>query len=129
MRALTPGTISPPFGRYAHGVEVPPGARWVRTSGQLGQAADGAVPADIHDQAVICFDNIAAILATARMSAADIVHLSAYVTDRAHFPAFMRARDAFLAGVDRLPGSTLLIVGGFTRPEFLVEVEALAAAV
>lgn len=39
----------------------------------------------------------------------------------------MTARDAWLAGVDRLPASTLVIVSGFTRPEFLVEIEAMAA--
>jgi enamine deaminase RidA (YjgF/YER057c/UK114 family) len=30
--------------------------------------------------------------------------------------------------VVRLPASTLVIVSGFTRPEFLVEVEVTAAA-
>jgi enamine deaminase RidA (YjgF/YER057c/UK114 family) len=40
---------------------------------------------------------------------------------------YMAARDAWLAGVARLPASTLVIVSGFTRPEFLVEVEVTAA--
>ena len=31
--------------------------------------------------------------------------------------------------VTRLPASTLVIVQGFTRPEFVVEVEVTAAAV
>jgi enamine deaminase RidA (YjgF/YER057c/UK114 family) len=33
-----------------------------------------------------------------------------------------------VAGLTPLPASTLMIVQGFTRPEFLVEIEALAAS-
>ena len=39
----------------------------------------------------------------------------------------MAARDGWLAGISRLPASTLVIVSGFTRPEFVVEVEVTAA--
>lgn len=131
MKPLTPDTIAPPFARYSHGVEVPAGARWVRTSGQLGLAEDGRIPEDPFDQGQICFGNIRAILAEAGMGPADVVHVSAYVTDRAYMQGYMRARDAFLAEVpdDRLPSSTLVIVSGFTRPEFKVEVEVSAAAI
>ncbi|TNF65095.1 MAG: RidA family protein [Rhodobacteraceae bacterium] len=131
MRSLNPASISPPFARYAHGVEIPPGARIVRTSGQLGLAADGTVPDTAEDQARICFAQIAAILAEAGMGPADVVHLSAWVTDRAHMAGYMAARDDFLAECpdDRLPASTLVIVSGFTRPEFKVEVEVMAARV
>ncbi|WP_290558842.1 RidA family protein [Aestuariivita sp.] len=130
MKSLNPASISPPFARYAHGVELPAGARIVRTSGQLGLAADGSVPEAPFDQAQICFANITAILAEARMTARDVVHVSAYVTDRAHMQGYMAARDAFLAECPEghLPSSTLVIVSGFTRPEFKVEVEVWAAA-
>ncbi|WP_428927799.1 RidA family protein [Marinibacterium sp. SX1] len=130
MKSLQPATISPPFARYSHGIELPPGQRIVRSSGQLGLAGDGQVPEDPFDQAMICFGNIRAILAEAAMGPADIFHLSAYVTDRAHMAGYMAARDRFLADTpdDRLPSSTLLIVSGFTRPEFKVEVEIWAAA-
>ena len=128
MKNLNPATIAPPFARYSHGIEVPPGWRMVRTSGQLGQAHDGTVPEGSEAQAAICFENIAAILGEAGMGAGDVCHVSAYVTDRAHMPGYMAARDAFLAGNDVLPSSTLVIVSGFTRPEFVVEVEVWAAA-
>lgn len=130
MKSLSPASISPPFARYAHGVELPPGQRMVRTSGQLGLAADGAIPEDPFEQAQICFANISAILAEAGMEAGDVFHLSAYVTDRAHMQGYMAARDAFLVATpdDSLPSSTLVIVSGFTRPEFKVEVEVWAAA-
>ena len=100
----------------------------VRTSGQLGLAGDGTVPAGTRAQADICFANIASILGEAGMTAQDVCHVSAFVTDRSHMAAYMAARDAFLAKRDVLPSSTLMIVSGFTRPEFVVEVEAWAAA-
>lgn len=130
MKSLVPATISPPFARYSHGVELPPNQRLVRTSGQLGLAADGTIPDAPFDQAQICFANIAAILAEGRMTPQDICHLSAYVTDRAHMQGYMQARDLFLADTpqDRLPSSTLVIVSGFTRPEFKVEIEVWATA-
>lgn len=130
MKSLAPPSISPPFARYAHGVELPPGQRIVRTSGQLGLAADGEIPEASFDQAQLIFGNISAILAEAGMTAQDVFHLSAYVTDRAHMQGYMAARDEFLSDrpEDQLPSSTLVIVTGFTRPEFKVEIEVWAAA-
>ncbi|MEX0283935.1 MAG: RidA family protein [Paracoccaceae bacterium] len=130
MRSLTPETLAPPFARYAHGVELPPGQRVVRTSGQLALAADGTVPEGAYAQAQLCFENIVAILGAADMLMADVFHLNAYVTDRHHMAGYMQARDEALASrsEDALPSSTLMIVSGFTRPEFVVEIEAWAAA-
>jgi enamine deaminase RidA (YjgF/YER057c/UK114 family) len=128
MREITPTSVRPPFGAYSHGVEVPAGWRLVVTSGQLGIASDDAVPHDVTGQARLCFRAIGAILANAGMGPVDVVRVTGYVTDRAHFPAYMAVRDEWLADTGRLPASTLLIVGGFTRAQFLVEVEVLAAA-
>jgi enamine deaminase RidA (YjgF/YER057c/UK114 family) len=127
MRSLSPATIRPPFAAYSHGVEVLPGLRWVLTSGQLGIGPDDVVPSGAREQADLCFANCAAILAEAGMGPEDVVRINAFVTDRAHMPAYMAARDAWLAGSARKPASTLVIVSGFTRPEFLVEVEVTAA--
>jgi enamine deaminase RidA (YjgF/YER057c/UK114 family) len=129
MRALTPPSIRPPFAAYAHGVEVPPGLRWLCTSGQLGVRADDSLPDGAYAQAVQCLANCAAILAAAGMTPADVVRINAFVSDRAHMAGYRDARDEWLAGVTRLPASTLVIVTGFTRPEFLVEIEVTAAAV
>lgn len=128
MRSLTPDTISPPFARYSHGVEVPAGMRLVATSGQLGLAADGSVPDSARAQADLCFAACTAILGAAGMGPGDVIRINAFVTARKHMQGYMEARDAWLADVSRLPASTLVIVSGFTRPEFLIEVEVTAAA-
>ena len=125
-RALSPPSIHPPFARYSHGIAVPAGHRLVVTSGQLGITADGVIPPDAEAQADLCFAAIAAILAEDGLTLADIVRLNAYVTGREHMQGYMRARDRHVG--DTPPASTLVIVSGFTRPEFVVEIEAISAA-
>lgn len=125
VRFLTPETIKPPFARYSHGVEVPAGQRLVLCSGQLGIAADDTVPEDVGAQAERCFANIAAILAEAGLGLGNIVRINAYVTDRAYMRGYMDVRDRLFA--HPAPASTLMIVSGFTRPEFKVEIEVTAA--
>jgi enamine deaminase RidA (YjgF/YER057c/UK114 family) len=127
MRALTPAAASPPLARYSHGLEVPAGARLIVTSGQLGIGPDGQVPEDAAAQAALCFEAIGAILAAGGMGFSDLVRLNAYVTDRAYLSAYMQVRDRYVAKPP--PASTLIIVSGFSRPEFKVEVEAIAARV
>ncbi len=124
---ITPQAIRPPFARYSHGVVVEAGARMVFCSGQLGIGPDDAIPPDAAGQARLCFANIRAILEAAGMGVSNIVRLNAYVTAREHLAAYMQARDEFIADCDPPPASTLMIVTGFSRPEFLVEVEMLAA--
>ena len=126
-RVISPASIRPPFARYSHGVVTPPGARLLVASGQLGVAPYDSVPDDVEGQAVLCFENIRAILDEAGMSFADVVRLTAFVTDRAYFPVYGAVRERFVAG--EAFASTLVIVAGFTRPEFKIEVEATAAQV
>lgn len=124
-RPLTPTAIRPPFARYSHAVEVSTGARLVFTSGQLGAHPDDTVPPTVEEQAEICFANIAAILADAGLGLGDIVRIDAFVTAREHMKGYMAVRDRLVG--DPPPASTLMIVSGFTRPEFLVEIEVVAA--
>lgn len=129
MTPLAPPTIAPPFAAYSHGVEVAAGHRLVVTSGQLALGADGSVPLGAEAQAHLCFANCAAILAEAGMGPDNVIRINAFVTGREHMAGYMAARDAWLGGVAKLPASTLVIVSGFTRPEFLVEVEVTAAGI
>lgn len=128
MKSLSPPAIRAPFARYSHGIEIAGPVRLVVLSGQLGVTADDVAPESAEDQSMLCFSNIEAILAEARMTRRHILRINAYVTDRAHMQGYMNARDAWLAAIDPPPASTLMIVAGFTRPEFKVEIEALAAS-
>ena len=125
MRRLTPDSLHPPFANYAHGVEVPAGYRLIYCSGQLGIEREGSVPEGVEAQTRLCFRAIAAILGEAGMTLADVVRFNAYVVGAQHLAGYMRVRDEFIG--DPPPASTLMVVQGFARPEFMVEIEAVAA--
>jgi 2-iminobutanoate/2-iminopropanoate deaminase len=124
-RAIKPPFIPAPLARYSHGVVAPAGAQLLVTSGQLGIASDGSTPDDVEAQCVLCFESLKAILAEAGMTFADVIRFNAFVTDRAYFPIYGAVRGRYAVG-DAF-ASTLVIVSGFTRPEFKVEVEITAA--
>jgi len=124
-RPLSPISVHPPFSSYSNGVEVPEGQRLVFVSGQLGISRDGSIPLGAEAQAELCFDNIAAILAEAGLGPEHVVRINGFVTAREHLGAYMAARNRRFS--HPLPASTLVIVSGFARPEFLVEVEVVAA--
>jgi enamine deaminase RidA (YjgF/YER057c/UK114 family) len=126
-KIFNPPTVRRPFGNYNHGLLVPPGASLLVTSGQLGIGVDDTIPEDVTGQAELCFQSIGAILEEAGMTFADVIRVSGFVTKREDFPAYMAVRDRYT--LDPKPVSTLIVIGGFTRPEFLVEVEVTAAKV
>lgn len=122
---LHPKSIHPPFAPYSHGVVVSEGQKLVFCSGQLGVAADGSIPPDCAGQAQLCFDNVAAILAEAGLGLQHVIRINAYVTGREHLAEYMSVRNALFGAP--YPASTLMIVAGFARPEFVVEIEIVAA--
>ncbi len=126
IRSLVPESIAPPFARYAHGVTAQT-TGILLTSGQLALTRDGDIPEGAEAQAALCFANVDAILAEAGLNRDHVLRINAFVTGREHMAGYMAARDAWLAEVPHLPASTLMIVSGFTREEFLVEVEVMAA--
>lgn len=126
FRVIAADGAPAPFGRYAQAVLTRAPGRIFRSSGILGITAAGEVPEDAFGQARICFATLKALLEAAGLGPGHVIHLGAYVTDRAFMADYMRARDAFLGAAATPPASTLLIVSGFTRPEFKVEIEATA---
>jgi len=126
MRALSPASIRAPLARYSHGFLIPADHRLVITAGQLGIGPDERIPEDSEAQADLCFANIAAILDEDGMTMANIVRLSVYVTAREHMEGYRRSRDRQFPGTP--PSTTLIVVAGLVRPEFVIEIEAIAAA-
>ena len=126
VETITPATIRRPFANYSHGIVVPAGSRLLFASGQLGITAEDHIPEDAGAQAELCFRAVTEILRSAGMTVTDLVRINAFVTDRAYLKPYMDARDRFVGSPP--PASTLMIVSGFARPEFKVEVEVVAAS-
>jgi enamine deaminase RidA (YjgF/YER057c/UK114 family) len=123
---INPTTIMQPFNNvYSHATVIPPGARVLHSAGQIGGRPDGSVPASAEDQAEQVWPNLLAILGAADMQATDIVKLTAYVVDAAHYPAYAAARTRALGS--HRPASTAICIPALLKPEWLMEVEMIAA--
>ena len=120
-----PPTIAEPRG-YSHGIEVPPGARLLAVSGQVGVRPDGSLAESFEEQAEWTFKNILAVLEAADMGREDIVRLGIYLTRRQDLAAYGEAQTKYI-GADIRPTDALLFVAGLARPEAHIEVDALAA--
>ena len=119
--------VAKQIGAYSDAIEVAPGARWLMTAGTPGQGLDGKVPADITGQAEIAWTHIVAMLGKAGMSVHDLVKVTHYLTRADDIPAYVKVRSKHLG--DARPASMLLIVPALVKPEYLLEVEAIAAKV
>ncbi len=128
-RELRPASMATPAAAYAHGIEVPAGARLAFTSGVVPTRPDGTVPSSIGDQASTVWSNIRAILDEAGMGVTDIVSVTTYVVATPTLPDDLRevmaARDAALRG--HLAASTLVTVPALARPEWKMEIAVIAA--
>lgn len=118
--------MSTPDRPWSHGV-LPVG-RPLYVSGQTAVGPDGAVvhPGDVRKQFVRALENLERVLEGAGGSMGDLTALTIYVTDMAEW----RGRNVGEIRYDHLeepyPCSTLIEVSGLARPDFLVEVEAVA---
>ncbi len=119
-----PGESSP--NGYSNVVSIGPGSRLVWTSGQVATGPDGVVPAGWEEQTRQVFRNLGTALETAGASWEHVVKLTFYVVGTDELPTVRAVRDEFV-NVAAPPTSTLVRVAGLFRPEFLIEVEAVAA--
>jgi 2-iminobutanoate/2-iminopropanoate deaminase len=113
------------IGTYSDAVEAPAGSRWLITAGTPGLAVDGSLPADITGQAEAAWEHIIAMLEKAGMSVGDIVKVTQYLLHATDIPAYGKVRTKVLG--DARPASMLLVVAALPRPEFLLEIEVMAA--
>jgi 2-iminobutanoate/2-iminopropanoate deaminase len=103
-------------------------ARMVYLSGQApADAAYKVASADFRAQMHKVFDNIEVALAVAGATLADIVKTTTYITDIANRGAMREVRAERLGHLQAPPANTALVVAGLIEPEFLVEVDVVAA--
>lgn len=122
---LNPATIAAPPG-YSH-VAVVSGGSLIVVAGQVALDAQGDLvgPGDFAAQTEQVFRNLMAALDAAGAGPEHLVKLTTFVTDLSQLAAFRKVRDRFLNPA-RPPASTLVQVSRLFRPEFLIEIEALA---
>ena len=127
MRTHNPSTLFPPYRNYAHAVEVPPGARTLYISGLNGYSADGSdLPEDFIGQAINIWMHLGNVLESAGMTYSDLVSLRFFLASSEFDPANVELIAAHLG--DHLAPRTV-VVQQLLEPEWLIEVEAIAAKV
>lgn len=124
-RANNPSTVAPPIGAYSHSVEIPPGSRILYISGQVGIGPDGLLKEGCEAQTEQVCRNIIAILEANGMSLKDLVKVNSYIINPSDLAAFRAARTRVFG--DAKPSSTLAVIQALAGPQYLVEIEAIAA--
>ena len=112
-------------GKYSHGAEVQPGARYLFVSGQVGVDSRGKLQPTFEKQAVQAWKNIGQVLKAGGMGYKDIVKITTFLTDSRFVVPNRAARDQFIS--EPYPAATLLIIAGLADPAMLVEIEVIAA--
>jgi len=110
---------------YSDSIEVRGNVRWLFSSGTPGLAINGDLPSDITGQAEIAWKHMIDLLEKADMGLADLVTVTQYLTRAEDIPAYGKVRARFLG--ELRPASMLLIIPQLFKPEFLVELEIIAA--
>ena len=113
------------LGPYSDAVEAPPNQRWLFTAGTPGMDAAGELPDDITAQAELAWGHILTLLDKAGMAVGDLVKITQYLTRAEDIPAYAKVRARILG--DARPASMLMVVAALPRPQFLLEIEAVAA--
>lgn len=113
------------IGTYSDCIEESPNQRWLFTSGTPGMDAAGELPGDITAQAELAWGHILTMLDRAGMAVGDLVKITQYLTRAEDIPAYAKVRARMLG--DARPASMMLVVAALPRPEFLLEIEAVAA--
>ena len=103
------------------------GGRLVYISGQVAWDATGNIvgKGDVAAQARQVFQNLRQVLQAAGGDLQDLMKITTYITKLEDFPAVAQARSEVFQG--ELPASTLIVVQGLFHPDFLIEVEGVAA--
>lgn len=108
---------------YSHVVKA---GDTVYIAGQVSVAPDGSVvgEGDAEAQAEQVYQNMKTALAHAGASFKDVVKTTTYVVNEDCIPHTRAARQRYFETDP--PASTLLVISRLARPEFLIEIEAIA---
>lgn len=122
---LIPNTMPKSVG-YSQ-VATVTGGTIVFVAGQVALDKSGKVVGkdDFRAQVQQVFENLKAAMEAAGGTFDDVIKLTSYVLDLSHLPEFREVRDKYV-NVQNPPTSTAVQVASLFRPEFLVEIEAVA---
>ncbi len=121
---INPPTLSKPTG-YTH-VVAAHGGRTIYVSGQVPFDKTGKLvgAGDFSAQVRQAFENVKAALAAADANFGDVVKLTVFVTDASKLQDYRKVRDEYVGAEP--PASTFVEVRALSKPEMMIEMEAIA---
>jgi enamine deaminase RidA (YjgF/YER057c/UK114 family) len=129
IRRLNPPELGTPPG-YSPVVDVR-ASRIIFIAGQTALDRHGELVGrnDFAAQADQVFRNLSVALQCVGCTASDLVKLTVFLRDMGHLSAYREARNRFFAAVTppAAPAVTLVEVSKLYGPDFLIEIEAVAA--
>jgi enamine deaminase RidA (YjgF/YER057c/UK114 family) len=127
---INPPELGTPPG-YSQVVDVSAG-RLIFIAGQTSLDSDGNVVGknDFAAQAAQVFSNLDVALRASGCTAANLVKLTVFLTDMGNLLPYREARSRFFASVTppAAPAVTLVEVSKLYGADFMIEIEAIAAA-
>jgi 2-iminobutanoate/2-iminopropanoate deaminase len=122
---ISPTAMHKPIG-YSH-VAKASGGKLLFIAGQVALDASGNVVGRgaMHAQVQQVFENLRAAVEGAGGSFQDVFKLNIYLIDIAQLAEYRNVRDLFI-DINNPPVSTVVQVAALFRPEFMVEIEAVA---
>jgi enamine deaminase RidA (YjgF/YER057c/UK114 family) len=125
--------LVPPAGLYSHAAFVQGPARLVAIAGQLAVDRQGSPvgAGSFAEQFGQVFGNLGEVLAVAGSSWAQVLKFTTYLVRADDISGFYDERAKLfptLFAEKAYPPNTLLVIQRLVKPEFLIEVEALAVA-
>src|SRR5262245_54016165 len=129
VKIFNPDTMAKPTAGYSQVAEVS-GGKIVFIAGQVAQDRGGNLVGkdDFRGQVQQVFENLKAAVEAAGGEFKDVVKLNYYcaeAVDPAQIPAVREIRDKYVNTANP-PTSTFVVVKRLVRPEWLIEVEAVA---
>jgi 2-iminobutanoate/2-iminopropanoate deaminase len=118
--------IGKPSGHFSQANVIEARGRIVFISGMTSKRADGTIAGagDIEAQTRQMCENVKAAVEAAGGTMADICRVDVYVKDMDEFDTIHRVRREFFPSPP--PASTMVAVSGFTHPDYLIEMAAIA---
>ena len=124
-KVLQPKSLNDPRPRYSQGILASRG-KLLFIAGQTASDKEGNIvgEGDIEAQAHQVFKNIEAVLKAAGGSFDNLVMTTTYITDRKYREGYNRVRMQYYKKTS--PTSTLVIISGLAREEYLLEIAGIA---
>ena len=127
---VNPPSAPPVQGMYSHVARMAPG-EIAFIAGQVAIDAKGnpVGVGDLAAQVAQVFENLGKILKDLGTDFESVVQFTTYLTKAESIPTWMSARSAVFPKLfpgGKYPPNTLLVIDRLVKPEFLLEVEAIA---